>query len=493
MEQKHTNKTYITGGDIYYMPLIEVMVKSLTKYLPDVNANIIIYTFNCDYSIDGFECKRLDVPAVNYKHGREFDITKIDNSLFFAKYYATLDAFKEYEYVCWLDGDSFILQGIERIWEFCKDVNVLPHPLFMHYHNRDISFWRKFDNPNGITLTSSYGHEASILFGVNRNPYKFLVATGLYLAHRKHASFFEDVLKKWEIVKFSSCYVWADKHAFSEERLTNIKMWEIGGKVGLPISWVNASHKFELFKDFRLNKLLADGFDVMFFDDSHEEIMIHGPNPMISEKTGEHLSKAYEEYQGGADKLMIVAHPDDELIFGGYDLLSESGWKIVCLTNQDNEDRREEFVKVVSKLGVKESFIYDFPDDTYENFPQEEVTKIIKMHITEKNWKKILTHNSIGEYGHPHHYQVNQIVKDITHGKKMWVFHKGERLPGDILSKKLEILKEYDYAKDFIEQIRTHNGRWFIEKDMTTNYVEHGRSVEYVKDNLGEYVPCFMK
>ena len=38
------------------------------------------------------------------------------------------------------------------------------------------------------------------------------------------------------------------------------------------------------------------------------------------------------------DKLMIVTHPDDELIFGGRLLLDKKGWKVVCITNgSDNK------------------------------------------------------------------------------------------------------------------------------------------------------------
>jgi mannosyltransferase OCH1-like enzyme len=33
------------------------------------------------------------------------------------------------------------------------------------------------------------------------------------------------------------------------------------------------------------------------------------------------------------DKLMVVAHPDDELLFGGLAILREPGWKVICITN----------------------------------------------------------------------------------------------------------------------------------------------------------------
>jgi len=231
----------------------------------------------------------------------------------------------------------------------------------------------------------------------------------------------------------------------------------------------------------------------MYHDETGEAIMVHGPDSNILPKIKENLLDAYKNFYLGADKLMIVAHPDDEIVFGGFDLLSEDNWEVLCLTNQSNEARREEFIKVMEKVGVKEAFIYDLPDDMHKDLPQEELTNIIKSHITKKSWKKIVTHNIEGEYGHPHHNQISKTVMDITHGKKMWQFKKLDRIPEDILQKKLEILKTYEYAKDFFEQIRTHNGRWFIEEDMTTNYIEYGRSIMYPEGHFGNYIPCFAK
>ena len=44
------------------------------------------------------------------------------------------------------------------------------------------------------------------------------------------------------------------------------------------------------------------------------------------------------------NKVMIVAHPDDELIFGGAELIQNKGYKVICITNQDNIQRKKEFV-----------------------------------------------------------------------------------------------------------------------------------------------------
>ena len=44
----------------------------------------------------------------------------------------------------------------------------------------------------------------------------------------------------------------------------------------------------------------------------------------------------------GVNKLMIVAHPDDEFIWGGAHLLADD-WLVVVITNGDNKTRHPEF------------------------------------------------------------------------------------------------------------------------------------------------------
>ena len=42
--------------------------------------------------------------------------------------------------------------------------------------------------------------------------------------------------------------------------------------------------------------------------------------------------------------IMIVAHPDDETIWGGGHLLKDK-YLVICLTNGNNKTREKEFVK----------------------------------------------------------------------------------------------------------------------------------------------------
>lgn len=58
--------------------------------------------------------------------------------------------------------------------------------------------------------------------------------------------------------------------------------------------------------------------------------------------------------------LMIVAHPDDETLWGGAHL-KEGKWFIVCMTNQYTASRKAEYKKMLAASGAK-GIILDYPD-----------------------------------------------------------------------------------------------------------------------------------
>ena len=67
---KKNKFTWITGGDESYLSMIEVLAKSLLKYS---NINLIVYSFNCDSTIDlpNVTNKRIDYipkPTSNSTH-----------------------------------------------------------------------------------------------------------------------------------------------------------------------------------------------------------------------------------------------------------------------------------------------------------------------------------------------------------------------------------------------------------------------------------------
>ena len=61
-----------------------------------------------------------------------------------------------------------------------------------------------------------------------------------------------------------------------------------------------------------------------------------------------------------ADKLMIVAHPDDDVIWGGAHLM-DGDYYVVCITNGRNDTRKAEFEKMLEKSG-NSGIILEYPD-----------------------------------------------------------------------------------------------------------------------------------
>lgn len=116
------------------------------------------------------------------------------------------------------------------------------------------------------------------------------------------------------------------------------------------------------------------------------------------------------------DKLMIVAHPDDETLWGGANLYNDS-YFVVCLTNGNNEVRSKEY-KNILKFTKNGGIILNYPDDPDGIRDEWEYTKIginkdITRLITYKNWQSIVTYNPDGVTGHIHHKKTFQHVYKV--------------------------------------------------------------------------------
>ncbi|BCS83181.1 glcnac-pide-N-acetylase [Cotonvirus japonicus] len=163
-----------------------------------------------------------------------------------------------------------------------------------------------------------------------------------------------------------------------------------------------------------------------------------------------------------ADKLMIVAHPDDELIFGGRELIEHSGWKVVCITNGtiksnnfikrgNHNYRKDEFINMMKTLGHQYE-IWDYEDNLFNsNWNRKLIISQLKNLINEYSYKIILTHNLQGEYGHIQHKHVSKLVHGL-HPKNLYVFDTDENINNPYMDKILLISKIYGSQKKIIEK-----------------------------------------
>ena len=479
-QKKNDNFVWITGGNESYLPMIKVLAKSLLKYSKH---KLIVYGFNCDSDIElpNVINKRIDYkPKPILSSKSEPDLFNKDYSIYFAKYLASLDSLSEnYNNFAWIDGDAFVTENIDTSLNYLN--NLKDYPLFMRYFHEDINQWRYYNN---IRLEGNYGGELASIKNITRNPNQRIIATGFYFYNKKSKPFFEKCLEWNKELNNYSVKIYVDDNAFSEERVANNILWEENKQNYLPVTWNNY---YSNTKERKVsNYFLNQGFDVMYDEYTLKPYFIHGPDPSVKNKDANTLLKAFKDYQ--INKLMIVAHPDDELIFGGAELIQHGPeYKVICLTNKYNKTRSKEFEQVMKKLNVGSWEMLDYEDklDSIKEFNLNGI-------LTSRNWKKIITHNPIGEYGHPQHRLAFESVK--KHTINFYVFGKSDtKLPQDILDKKLEILKLYKSEQPIINQLLTKNGDWF-KSNSNTNYIEYESITKYNKSkDITPYIACYDK
>lgn len=116
------------------------------------------------------------------------------------------------------------------------------------------------------------------------------------------------------------------------------------------------------------------------------------------------------------DNIVIVAHPDDETLWAGSYITKEK-CLVLCITNGDNLIRRNEFfdvMEVTDNYGI----MLNYPDNpkkvksTWKN-EKKDILNDIQYLINYKSWKRIITHNPEGEYGHIQHRFTSMLVTNV--------------------------------------------------------------------------------
>ena len=151
------------------------------------------------------------------------------------------------------------------------------------------------------------------------------------------------------------------------------------------------------------------------------------------------------------DKIMIVAHPDDEALFGGAELLTHpEEYKVVAVDEYHNEVRKQEFIDSMEFIGI-EDYEHWTGYKGGEDYHREKLIYELLRVLRERKYKKIVTHNRQGEYGHPRHRALHDVLNHLR-PELLWCFDKNhdERLPQELLIKKRDLLKVYGSQTDVL-------------------------------------------
>ena len=142
---------------------------------------------------------------------------------------------------------------------------------------------------------------------------------------------------------------------------------------------------------------------------------------------------------------MVVAHPDDETLFGGGELLKHKGeYKVVCLDYGNHLVRHKEFICAMEKLGVTKWEHWDGePYKSSTAYNESILIPRLERVLGERDWEKVVTHNQGGEYGHYRHIGTHNVMARLC-SDKLWVFDtcSKEPLSDEIKEQKGNILKE---------------------------------------------------
>jgi LmbE family N-acetylglucosaminyl deacetylase len=182
--------------------------------------------------------------------------------------------------------------------------------------------------------------------------------------------------------------------------------------------------------------------------------------------------------------LVVVAHPDDELIFFGGLILRypKRNWKVICLTDGNADGmgntRQLEFNACLKALGVKEKAWVGLPDLYEKRLDLDQVYELLK---NEAKPLAVYTHGPLGEYGHPHHQDTSYITHKVFSGDVPTWSPAWSRLPEkSILLTKKEFKKK---SKIFTDIYGREAGRFLNLLPITAHEGFHRlqfQEVEYI-------------
>jgi LmbE family N-acetylglucosaminyl deacetylase len=114
--------------------------------------------------------------------------------------------------------------------------------------------------------------------------------------------------------------------------------------------------------------------------------------------------------------LMLVAHPDDEILFGYHDIY-HNNVDVICFTGKNDTIRSVEFKNCMTVVNIQNNHMLDFPDSSSNQWKEFTNLQIIDNYIKpllNESYDMIVSHDSKGDYGNLQHIRVNSIVTSLA-------------------------------------------------------------------------------
>ena len=156
--------------------------------------------------------------------------------------------------------------------------------------------------------------------------------------------------------------------------------------------------------------------------------------------------------------LLLVAHPDDEVLFFGglLQVYRRKPWKVICVTdgNADGQGakRKQDLFNSCQALRVKTFEMWDFPDRYEQRLDQERLGQ----RLAQEKPCEVYTHGILGEYGHPHHQDISLAAhRAFQKGVPVWSVayncfaEKIFRIPRAAYQKKCDTLAQTYFSETY--------------------------------------------
>lgn len=150
--------------------------------------------------------------------------------------------------------------------------------------------------------------------------------------------------------------------------------------------------------------------------------------------------------------MVVVAHPDDEVLWAGGLMLAFPGdWLVICASIPGRDPFRAYlFYEACRRLGAVGQ-VLPFPEtNALKRLPLPHLAFVPDLGA----FDLVVTHGARGEYGNTHHMQLHQMLNSRFPGVPMVFFDFGAAGPADIAvelsdvmaQQKLHALQAYDNA-----------------------------------------------